>query len=218
MFFKRGLRLAAFSVVFITIFPQHSFTVDLEGRSMSLDPITFAGLIFFFIPSDEVIEDIDFRNIWFTVESNWITTNQREMGMGITLRGDRVSFLTRYRWFANRDRQSGFFWGLNGIIEWRRMYWFYGENYDINIGWSFPFREQGDVYHSIGINAGVDIGVRFRRNNFGITPFFGLGIPLFFLFGSLPSSIDFWEFYRMNMIARTIRAGIRLDFFHPGIR
>jgi hypothetical protein len=69
------------------------------------------------------------------------------------------------------------------------MYWRYDEDNEFAIGWNFPFI--GDnIFHSIGITGGVDIGFRIRGEKIGVTPFVGLGIPLFYCFGDLPPQKD----------------------------
>lgn len=92
------------------------------------------------------------------------------------------------------------------------MYWFFDDKNEIGIGWSMPFN--GDnVYHSIGITGGFDIGFRIRLGDFGITPYIGLGIPLYFCFINLPPKGYNMEFYILNSTVRAINIGIKLDFF-----
>jgi hypothetical protein len=209
----KAICTVAIFVIFLAVSPKNTPADTPGNRSSSLDPFSFVGLIVFFIPTDDVTEGVNFNNLWFTVEWNWESANQREMGVGITLRGDRVALTSTYRFFHNRETQSGFFWGPFALLEWRRMYWFYDEDDHITIGWSLPFRADGNTFHSVGITAGIDIGYRFRRNNFGVTAFIGLGVPLFYPFGNLPPQDDFQGFYLANMMLRSLRAGLRLNFF-----
>jgi len=125
----------------------------------------------------------------------------------------RFALMAKLRSFSNKEKQSGFFWGLYGLIEWRRMDWFYDENNKLGVGWIIPSTEQSKAYHSIGITGGLDIGFRFRINNFGITPYLGLGLPLFVCFGDLPPKNNIRDFYLMNMALRAINIGLKLDFF-----
>ena len=214
-FLKTKSRAVFLALLFAVVFPGGLFADDLSFRnsSISFDPITFLGLWLLSNESDNV----GFRNLWFAMDVNMATASQREIGLGIILTGSRIALITRYRSFYNRERQSGFFWGLYGLLEWRRMSWYYDENSETVIHWSFLFEDRGNTYHSIGITAGVDIGFRIRINNFGITPFLGLGVPLFFCFGNLPSQ-NFWEFYLNNALIRAINIGIRFDLFGPGGR
>jgi hypothetical protein len=185
-----------------------------QNSSLSVDPVTLVGFFFWAAsPQDQDGEEksSDIRNLWLCFEAN-MERNNRELGFGIFARGDRVALRTNYRFFMNKERQSGFFWGLYGHIEWRRMYWIYDKDNTITIGWSFPF--SGDaVFHSIGATGGVDVGFRIRGINLGLTPFIGLGIPLFFCFGDLPPERDRKDFYLQNIAFRAFDIGIRIDFF-----
>jgi hypothetical protein len=188
------------------LIPFNLFAQEYNNSSVSFDPLTLIGLLL----GDG---NVDFRNMWLAVDINWETEKQREMGLGLFVRGNRVGITTKYRFFHNKEKLSGFFWGLYGLIEWRRMYWFYDDNSEIIMGSSFPFVESGNVYHSIGITGGADIGFRFRIKNFGITPYLGVGLPLFLLFGDLPPQNNMQEFYIQNAITRAINIGLKLDFF-----
>jgi hypothetical protein len=93
-----------------------------QNFSISVDPITFIGLLL--SPKDKNGEpqSADIRNMWLGIGLNMETNNKKELGFGIFARADRVALRTQYRSFYNKQRQSGFFWGLYGHIEWRRMY------------------------------------------------------------------------------------------------
>jgi hypothetical protein len=92
------------------------------------------------------------------------------------------------------------------------MYWLYDENNEIGIGWNFPFVGNDNVFHSIGLTGGFDVGFRIRGKTVGVTPYIGLGIPLFFCFGDLPQK-DKDLFTIKNIVFRAIDIGIRIDFF-----
>jgi len=198
-------------------FPSNLFCQDLKNASVSVDPFTFLGMTLFFMSfgndNQEEAQEINFNNIWFSMDSNWVTGNNREVGVGLFLGSHKINLKTQYRFFYNKEKQSGIFWGLYGLIEWRRMYWYYGDNNEITIGWDFPFSGRDTVYHSLGITGGIDTGFRFRKDNFGITPFIGLGYPLFYCFGNLPSK-DKRDFKLLNMGIRAINIGVKLDFFN----
>ena len=204
-------------IIFILIIsffiPFNLFAQEYNNSSVSFDPLTFGGLLLGPDEEDGEVQPVDFRNMWFIMDINWETIKQREMGFGIILRGNRIALTTKYRFFHNKERQSGFFWGLYGLIEWRRMYWFYDDNSELTVGWNFPFVGHDNVYQSIGITSGFDIGIRFRINDFGITPYLGLGLPLFLYFGDLPPEKNDQKFNLINMIIRSINIGLRLDFF-----
>jgi len=195
-------------IIFISsgLTAQESFN-DYKNVSISFDPLTFIGLLT--APNES---EMDFRNMWFGMDFNWETENQKETSLGIILQSNRVAIKTQHRSFYNKERQSGFFWGLYGLIEWRNMRW-YNENNNIAIIWTYPSIDNSS-YHSIGITGGFDIGFRFRTSDIGITPYMGLGIPLFYCFGNLPSEKYIKEFYITNAIIRTINIGIKLDFFN----
>jgi hypothetical protein len=184
-----------------------------QNSSLSLDPITFVGLLL--SPKDEDGEEqsSDIRNRWLCFELNWETNNKKEIGFGIFARADRVALRTQYRSFFNKKRQSGLFWGLYAHVEWRKMFWIYDENNEIGIGWNFPFVGNDNVFHSIGITGGFDIGFRIRGKKFGVTPYIGLGIPLFYCFGDLPPEKDKELFDFKNTAFRSIDIGIRFDLF-----
>ncbi|MDR2447326.1 MAG: hypothetical protein LBD58_08600 [Treponema sp.] len=193
-----------------------SNNVCAQNFSISADPITFVGFVVWALtPQDENGEQrsSDIRNMWLCFELNMETNNKKELGFGVFARFDKFALRTQYRSFFNKERQSGFFWGLYGHIEWRKMYWIYNENNEIAIGWNFPFVGNDNVFHSIGITGGVDVGFRFRKGNFGITPYIGLGIPLFYCFGDLPPEKDKESFDFQNITFRAIDIGIRFDFF-----
>ena len=199
-----------FLALFLLMFSFNNLFANEQGNtSISFAPLTFLGLFF------GSGENVDFRNMWFAMDINWETRNQREMGVGTILRGNRIAVKTQYRMFYNRELQRGFFWGLYGVIDWRRLFWFYDDNNVLTIGSSFPYAVYDNQYHSIGVSGGLDIGFRFRSGNFGITPFFGLGIPVFHVFGDLPPSNYKQEFRVTKAVIRAINIGLRLDFFVP---
>jgi hypothetical protein len=187
---------------------SNNLSSSIFPTSISFDPITF---IQFLLPDD----NIDIKNMWLAMELNGKTTNEREFGLGVILRRDRIGLTARHRSFSNKEQLSGFFWGLFGLLEWRRMFWYYNENYEMGVGWTFPLGGHDNSYHSIGITGGIEAGFRIRRNDFGITPFFGMGIPLFYCFGNLPPQSNMQEFYASNILLRAVNVGIRLDFFTP---
>jgi hypothetical protein len=190
-----------------------SYNISAQNSALSLDPITFIGLLS--SPKDENGEQQspDMRNMWLCFELNMETKSRKELGFGIFARADRFALRTQYRSFFNKERLSGFFWGLYGHIEWRKMYWIYDENSEITIGWNFPFEGNDNVFHSIGITGGIDIGFRIRGENVGVTPYIGLGIPLFYCFGDLPPEKDSEAFNFQNTTFRAIDIGVRIDFF-----
>jgi hypothetical protein len=204
-----------FMISIIAVFiSQGLFAMDNKINSVSIDPLTFVGLFTgsLFSPQDGA-GNIDFRNMWLSADMNWLTTKEKEFGTGLFIRGDRAAIITKYRSFRNNETQSGFFWGLFGLVEWRRMYWFYNDNSGLTTGWTFPFAEHGNVYHSIGISLGADVGIRFRIKDFGITPYLRAGIPLFYCFGNLPSAGYMKDFYAANIAVRVATIGLKLDFF-----
>jgi hypothetical protein len=202
--------------IFITILAvfisQGLSSMDSRSSSVSFDPLTFAGLFTGLLLPQDGDGYIDLRNMWLSADINWLTTKEKEFGAGLFVRGDRVALITKYRMFRNNESQSGFFWGLFGLVEWRRMYWFFDNNGGLTTGWSFPFAEHGNVYHSIGITAGADVGIRFRINDyFGITPYLRAGIPLFYCFGNMPPGKYTGEFYAANIAVRVASIGLKLD-------
>jgi hypothetical protein len=181
-----------------------------KNNSVSFDPLTFLGLLL--SPNDEQ-EERDIRNLWLCMEVNGETNSKKELGVGIFLRADKLALRGQYRNYFNKEKQSGFFTGLYRTIEYRKMYWIFDENNELRIGWNFPFVGNDNVYHSLGLSAGFDIGFRIRIKNVGITPYIGLGIPLYFCFGDLPSEHNKEEFYFQNTTFRVIDIGLRIDFF-----
>jgi hypothetical protein len=200
-------------IIFIMtiLISSNLFAQNYKNTSISFDPLTF---IIAALPSssDNQNTSNSIENIWLCVDLNWETEKQKEMGVGIFLGMNQIYLKTQYRSFYNKERQSGFFWGIYGLLEWRKMYWFY-ENNELGIGWSIPFNRRDNVYYSIGITGGFDIGFRIRMGNFGITPYLGLGIPLYFCFTDLPPKDYNMEFYVINTAVRAINIGIKLDFF-----
>ena len=202
----------------LTIFiSSRLYAQNLRNSSISFDPFSLLGTILFFasLPNEnEEPRQIDFNNIWLGIDANWETKTQKEMGLGIFLGTHKIALRTQYRSFYNKEKQSGFFWGLYGLIEWRKMFWMYDNDNELTVGWGYPFIESDNVYYSLGIAGGGNVGFRFRKNNFGITPYIGLGMPLFYCFGSFPPKHDMKEFDFMNIIFRAIDVGIKLDFFN----
>ena len=212
------MKRAVLASIFAITLSHGLFAEGYSNDSFSVDPLTFIffGLWVVFTGEESHNDPIELRNIWFTAEANWETLrNQREMGVGLTLRKNRVALMTRYRWFLNQERQSGLFWGLYGLLEWRRMFWSYDEDQGLTTYWSSFMETPGNSYHSIGITGGVEAGIRVRGDNFGMTMFAGAGVPLFVLFGNLPSQVSTLDFYLMNLLPRAINVGIRMDFFAP---
>jgi hypothetical protein len=199
-------------IILITIFISSNLfaqdTTSLKNTSISLDPLSLIGAVLFF---GDGINEYTSNFICFGMDLNLETSEKNEMSMGFFIGTHRLTLMTKYRFFNNSEKLSGFFWGLYGLIEWRRMDWFYNEN-RLSIDWIIPSTEQSKVYQSIGITGGLDIGLRLRINNFGITPYLGLGIPLFICFGDLPSQY-IRDFYVMNIALRAINIGLKLDFF-----
>jgi hypothetical protein len=185
-----------------------------QNVSVSFDPLTFIGMLL--LPSsDQNREELatgDIRNLWICVEANWELKNRTEMGAGLFIRGDRFAIRSQWRTYFNKERQSGAFIGLYGVFEYRKMYWLYEKDGGVSIGFDFPFSGENNVYHSLGLTAGFDVGFRLRIGNVGITPFIGLGYPLFFCWGDLPSR-GRSEFDSQNAAFRSIDIGLRIDFF-----
>jgi len=205
-------------IVFISIITilisSDLFAQDSRNVSFSFDPLTLIGILLTASSYDEESGEIDFSNMWFGMDVNWETERQKEMGAGIFIASHKVFLKTQYRTYYNRERQSGLFWGLYGLIEWRRMSWCYDSDNELTINWSFPFSGGDNVYHSLGITGGIDAGYRYRsKNDWGVTPYIGLGIPLFFCFGRLPRKDNTMDFYLMNMVIRAIHIGIKIDLF-----
>jgi hypothetical protein len=201
-----------FLITALTGLPHAIFA---QNSSISVDPMTFAGFFLWALSpqSEDEEQRSDIRNLWLCFEANLETSSKKELGFGIFARADRFALRTQYRSFFNKERQSGFFWGLYGHIEWRRMYWLYDKNNEITVGWSFPFLGNDNVFHSVGATGGVDVGFRIRGKTLGVTPYIGLGIPLFFCFGDLPPEEDKELFYFRNITFRAVDIGVRLDFF-----
>ncbi|MDR0785879.1 MAG: hypothetical protein LBE74_08390 [Treponema sp.] len=194
--------------MFILLFPLTAYS---QNSSISFDPFTLIGLLLPTGDQNHKEQTTDIRNLWLCIEANWEISNKTEMGVGMFWRGDRFALRAQWRNYFNKQRQSGAFIGLYGNAEWRQMYWLYdGEG--IAIGWSFPFEFKDNVYHSLGITIGVDVGFRIRIGDVGITPFIGLGYPLFFCFGETPTNYRS-EFDTKNMMFRAIDIGLRIDFF-----
>jgi hypothetical protein len=200
-------------VFFIFIILFLSNAIFAQNFAISFDPITFVGMLLSPNNGNGEQQSSDIRNMWLGVELNMETTGKRELGFGVFLRADRVALRTQYRSFFNKERQSGFFWGLYGQVEWRKMFWIYDENNELSVGWSFPFEGNDNVYHSIGITGGVDIGFRIRGGSLGITPYIGVGLPLYYCFGDLPPEKDREYFNLQNTTFRAIDIGIRIDLF-----
>lgn len=204
-------------LIITTLISTNLFAQNTKNASISFDPFSIFGVISFLSTSADELTPADryFNSLYFDMDINWETEKQKEMGVGIFLGAHKVALKTKYRSFYNKERQNGFFWGLYGLIEWRRMYWFYDKdnNDQFSIGWNLPFTENDNVYHSLGITGGFDIGFRFRIENLGITPYLGLGLPLYFCFGNLPNN-NIKEFDILNTTIRAISIGLKLDFFN----
>ena len=195
----------------ITLISSKLSAQNVRNTSISFDPLSLVGLVWFFSGDEEQLRQIDSNNLWFGMDINWETEKQKEMSVGFFIGTHRVALKTQYRSFYNKENQSGFFWGFYGLIEWRRMNWYYDENNELSINW-FASGED-NVYHSIGITGGFNIGFRFRTGNSAVTPYVGLGIPLYYCYGGLPPENNIKDFYIANAILRTIYIGITIDLF-----
>jgi hypothetical protein len=201
-------------ILIVSIFiPSDLFAQDTKNISISFDPLTLVGIFLTVCSEDEETGEIDFSNMWFGMDVNWETEKQKEIGFGVFFATHKVYLKTQYRAYYNKERLSGLFWGLYGLVEWRRMHWLYDDDNVLNIGWEFPATEHDNVYHTLGITGGIDVGYRYRRNSVGVTPYIGLGIPLFFYIGKLPRKDDTREFDLMNITIRAIHLGLKVDLF-----
>ncbi|MDR1030861.1 MAG: hypothetical protein LBL76_08310, partial [Treponema sp.] len=95
---------------FIGILIVLSNTIFAQNFSISVDPITFIGLLLSLNDENGEQQSTDISNIWVCVEFNMETNSKKELGFGIFVRADRVAVRTQYRSFYNKERQSGFFW------------------------------------------------------------------------------------------------------------
>ena len=218
---KNRLRLVIFLIIFAVVLPRNLLADELWHRSISFDPIGVARFFHFlvFLPGDLTGEEgLNLDNVGLTVESNWKTVHRHQMGIGFILSSNRIALTSTYRFFRDRETQSGFFWGPFALLEWRRMYWYYDVAGQITVD-TAPYGLLGTPFNSIGLTFGADVGFRFRISNFSITAFGGMGIPLFLAFGELlPEGPEFQEFYMANILPRGLRFGVRLDFYHPRFR
>jgi hypothetical protein len=207
------MKKAIFIPILMFLFSSNLFSQDSGNNSISLDPFTFLGLFVgsAFSPDYEYGSFL-FGYLGLSVDVNWVTENRREAGAGIFVRGDRIALTAKYRSFYNKERQSGFFWGVFWLVEWRKMFW-NNEDSKFTIGWAFPYLESNNVYHSIGVTGGGHIGFRFRMNDWAITPYVGAGLPLFYCFGDLPPDKVMGNFYAANMLLRAVSVGLKFDFF-----
>jgi len=201
-------------LILIFFIPSALFSQNIQNTkniSFSLDPLSLIGAIYFLSTDEEEKTENSFS--WFGMDFNWETERGYEAGAGFFIGDHRTAISTKLRFFSNRENQSGVFFGFYGLIEWRKMDWFFDDDNELTISWFFPSTEKSNEYHSIGITGGFDIGFRIRLNNTGITPYIGLGIPLFYCFGSLPPDSYKRDFYLGNAIIRAINIGIKFDFF-----
>jgi hypothetical protein len=199
---------------FVCLFTVVVSTVSAEGLTLSVDLLTFVSMI---LPNPSEKNGApppsqDLSSLWICVDLSGTTDAGRELGFGFFLRADRVALRSQYRFFSNPDSQSGFFWGLFGYVEWRKLHWGYDDNNELAVGWSYPF-DGDNVFHSVGLAAGVDAGFRIRIGSIGITPFIGVGLPLFYCFGTLPPDNDRTVFWIQNAVIRAVDIGLRIDFF-----
>lgn len=195
------------------LFITAASTVSAQNLTVSVDVFTFINMLIQTPPGDNQEQPpASIESLWACVELSFTTDAGRELGFGIFARADRVALRTNYRFFSNADEQSGFFWGWFGHIEWRKMLWMYDDNNEVAVGWNYPFSAD-NVYHSVGLAAGVDVGLRIRMGAVGITPFIGAALPLFYCFGDLPPEQDRNYFWLQNIVIRAIDIGLRLDFF-----
>jgi hypothetical protein len=190
------------------LFAIFTVSINSQNNSISLDPLTLLGSLF---NSSE--EGIDIRYMWLCLDFNFETDNNKEIGLGLFIRADKFALRGQYRNYFNKENQSGFFTGFYGTIEYRRMHWLLDNNNALAVGWDYPFKNNNNVYHSIGLSAGVDLGFRFRIGDVGITPYLGFGVPLYIPFGNLPSEPYKKDFIFQNIFFRAIDIGLRLDFF-----
>jgi hypothetical protein len=121
---------------------------------------------------------------------------------------------TQRRTYSN-ENHSGFFYGLYGALEYRKLYWSYTASGDMLIQ-SFMGYETGDnLYHGVGVNLGGDVGFRMRGKRMGVTLYAGAGVPLLYYFGStLPSKDELVDFYLLNMLSKALTAGLKIDLYN----
>jgi hypothetical protein len=189
-----------------------SARASADWFSLSVDPFTFVRML---LPSTQEVNgekvESDPRNLWLCFELNFPALGA-EMGAGLLARFDHIALRVQYRSYWNNERQSGIFWGLYTVAEWRKLYWFYGDDNALLIGWDYPFITEKDTYDSMGLTAGVNIGFRIRGETFGVSLYGGMGFPLYFMWGTSPPDADSTNFREQNFWIRAMDFGLRLDF------
>jgi hypothetical protein len=179
---------------------------------LSFSPVTFIEVILTSMEADRNHEIGPEEYIWLGIDFNF-DSDGKENSIGLYIHPNYFGLRAQRRTFSGDHR--GFFYGLYGILEYRKMYWGYNDKNDIEIQ-TFWGNERGDnPYHSIGATIGGDIGVRFGGKNMRCTIYTGLGLPLFYCFGDTPvSGGEMLSFYGLNTVSRIIDIGVKIDLFY----
>jgi hypothetical protein len=181
-----------------------------QSESISLSPITFAAL--FFAPS-ESDNPLDF--LWFEVDYNSQFAAKKEISLGVYMHGLNYAAVRAQRRTYSNDNHSGFFYGLYGAVEYRKLYWGYTADGDMIVQ-SFIGTEIGDnLYHGVGLNLGGDVGFRMMGKRAGVTLYAGAGLPLLYYFGStLPPQNELVDFYLLNILPKAFTFGLKIDLYN----
>lgn len=124
----------------------------------------------------------------------------------LSLYPSEYSFGYERRFFPSSKKQ-GFFYGFFASIDYRKFKLL--ENGILIDLFIFPTENN---FSTLGLRFGPEIGFRIKINDFGITPKFGIGIPLYHPFGLKNISDDFWRDYLLTVATSSIFVGIKIDF------
>jgi hypothetical protein len=208
MFVVIALALISASLVCADTLPR--LFRGAQSESLSVSPITLTGLV---MTPSETSNPIDF--LWFGIDYNSQFTAHKETSFGLYMRGlNYAAFRAQWRTYSN-ENHSGFFYGLYGALEYRKLYWGYTESGDMIVQ-SFIGNEIGDnLYHGAGLNLGGDAGFRIRGKRMGVTLYASAGVPLLYYFGStLPGQDELGDFYLLNVLPKALSVGLKIDLYN----
>jgi len=79
------------TLIIITLISSKLTAQDARNSSISFDPLSLIGLVWFFSTDEEGIRQIDPDNAWFGMDINWETEKQKEMSVGFFIGTHRVA-------------------------------------------------------------------------------------------------------------------------------
>ena len=193
------MKKVLFFLIFAFVgFSLHALDLELTDFSVSMSPITFLSAL-------PVTDEEGNPAVFVGLSLNFGSKNF-EHDWFISLYPAVYSFGYEQRVFFNSEKK-GFLYGCFASIDYRK---FYLQPDGIKIEMTEIVDEE--YFNTFGLRVGYEMGFRIRLDDFGITPKFGIGIPLYYPIGLEKISNDFVRDYFLTLVSGSIFIGLKFDF------